>query len=173
MSMSRAIGKTRQANATVWEVLQDGLRCSECERGLRMGDTFVRRGPPPSSWLICSTCDPQQTRLVRPYRGKHRVLYEHEVDGIMDLTPGHRRLAPALLTLLRDRQASGINHVGIDEAGKKLLLGDAATRRLAAAMALTNLIEIDETWQTPWQQTLDIRLVEPPANQQAGFDLRY
>jgi hypothetical protein len=92
---------------------------------------------------------------------------------MMYLTPGHRRLAPALLTPLRDRQARGINHVGVDEASKKLLLGEAAARRLAAAMAATNLIEVDETWQTPWQQILDIRLVEPPANQQAGFDLRY
>ncbi len=82
-------------------------------------------------------------------------------------------LAPALLTLLRDRQAGGISYVGIDEAGEKLLLGDAAIRRLAAAMAVTNLIEFDETWQTPWQQILDIRLVEQPPNQQAGFDLRY
>jgi hypothetical protein len=89
---------------------------------------------------------------------------------MMHLTPSHRRLAPALLALLRDRRTRGISYVGIDEAGEKLLLGDAATRRLALAMAVANLIEVDETWRTPWQQMLAIRLVEPPANHQAGFD---
>lgn len=166
--MIRAIGKLRDSRATVWEVLQDGLQCSICERHLQVGEAVIKRGR--NGQMVCERCDPRQRKPIRPYRGKRRLLFEYELDALMSLTPGHRRLAPALLTLLRDREGRGINYLTVDEAAKKLVLSDVATRRLAAAMAAVNLLEIFETWQSPWQQVVEIRLITqtPPSHHQAG-----
>jgi len=139
----------------------DVVVCSRCSGRIDGGQLFVRRATTRRTLPVClDCCQASPEDLIRPYRGRRRSLDPQQTERLKRLTPEQQHLARSLLALLRDRASRGIRAIRIEEAEHLLLTSPERTQRLLQALLELGVIDVFDSWESPWSQITEVRLAQ-------------